>query len=253
MMRNDQNVIGTGGQFSRGTVSRPAIGASSECFRISEPSLGISTAYLTLPAAWFGQAEQDQRRAVLVALEMAFHRHDLDRLMLQRVEAVLVAGEDLDRRHQRRHPHRHREHHAGAGEMLVAQQMTGADRADHQRRGEIGRQHHVHEAVGKRRIEDHLEPVGGDELAVGIDGVAGRASASRNWPRGSRTPRSACRSRPSGSPGNAVLGRRARGRTASRRGSRPRGRTRSAPHRPSAGRSPGPVLSENTDQLVPNW
>ena len=55
MMRNDQNVIGTGGQFSRGTVSRPAIGASSECLRISEPSLGISTAYLTLPAAWSGQ------------------------------------------------------------------------------------------------------------------------------------------------------------------------------------------------------
>jgi hypothetical protein len=51
MMRNDQNVIGTGGQFSRGTVSRPAIGASGECFRISEPSFGISTAYLTLPAA----------------------------------------------------------------------------------------------------------------------------------------------------------------------------------------------------------
>ena len=44
MMRNDQNVIGTGGQFSRGTVSRPAIGASSECLRISEPSFGISIA-----------------------------------------------------------------------------------------------------------------------------------------------------------------------------------------------------------------
>ena len=44
MIRNDQNVIGTGGQFSRGTVSRPAIGASRQCFRISEPSFGISTA-----------------------------------------------------------------------------------------------------------------------------------------------------------------------------------------------------------------
>ena len=55
MIRNDQNVIGTGGQFSRGTVSRPAIGASSECLRISEPSFGISIAYSTLPAAWSGQ------------------------------------------------------------------------------------------------------------------------------------------------------------------------------------------------------
>ena len=40
MIRNDQNVIGTGGQFSRGTVSRPASGASSECLSISEPSFG---------------------------------------------------------------------------------------------------------------------------------------------------------------------------------------------------------------------
>src|SRR4051794_24209098 len=55
MIRNDQNVIGTGGQFSRGTVSSPASGASGECLRISEPSLGISMAYLTLPAAWSGK------------------------------------------------------------------------------------------------------------------------------------------------------------------------------------------------------
>ncbi len=32
----------------------------------------------------------------------------------------------------------------------------------------------MHEAVGKRRIEDDLEPIGGDELPVGVDGVAGR-------------------------------------------------------------------------------
>ena len=51
MIRNDQKVIGTGGQFSRGTVSRPAIGASSECLRISDPSFGTSMAYFTLPAA----------------------------------------------------------------------------------------------------------------------------------------------------------------------------------------------------------
>ena len=55
MMRNDQNGKTTGGQFSRGTVSRPAIGASGECFRISEPSFGIPIAYSSFPAAWLGQ------------------------------------------------------------------------------------------------------------------------------------------------------------------------------------------------------
>ena len=118
-------------------------------------------------------AEQDQRRAVLVALEMAFHGHDFHRLMFQRVEAVLIAGEDLDRRHQRGHPHRHGKHHARSGAMGIAQQMIRADRADHERGREIRRQHHVDEAIGERRVEDHLEPVGSDELAGRVDGVAG--------------------------------------------------------------------------------
>ena len=52
--------------------------------------------------------------------------------------------------------------------------MPGADRADHERRRQIRRQHHMNEAIGKRRIENHLEPVGGDELAGRVDGVAGR-------------------------------------------------------------------------------
>ena len=111
-MRNDQKTIGTGGQFSRGTVSSPCSGASGECFRISEPSLRDLDGVFDLARRPDRAAEQDQRRAVRVALEMALHGHDLGRLVLERVEAVLVAGEDLDRRDQRRHPHRHREHHA---------------------------------------------------------------------------------------------------------------------------------------------
>ena len=51
MTRNDQNTIATGGQFSRGTVSRPASGASKECLRISDDSFGISIAYFTLASA----------------------------------------------------------------------------------------------------------------------------------------------------------------------------------------------------------
>ncbi len=120
---------------------------------------------LHLRLVLIGDAEQDQRRAVGMALEMAFHRHHLDRLMLQRVEAVLVAGENLDRRHQRRHPHRHREHHARALQPRIAQQVISADAADHEGGGEKRRQHHVHEAVGEGRIEDHFPPVRGDELS----------------------------------------------------------------------------------------
>ena len=51
MIRNDQKITGTGGQFCRGTVSSPFSGASSECLSTSEEAFGISTAYLILPAA----------------------------------------------------------------------------------------------------------------------------------------------------------------------------------------------------------
>ena len=115
-----------------------------------------------------GNAEQDQWCAIWMALEVPFHRHHLNRLMLERVEAVLVSGEDLDRRHQRGHPHRHREHHAGAFQPRALQKMIGADGADHEGGGEICRQHHVDEAIGKGWIEDHLPPVGGDELALRV-------------------------------------------------------------------------------------
>jgi|GEM_PF-3033492 len=96
------------------------------------------------------------------------------RLVFQRVEAVPVARDDLDRCDDRGHPHRHGKHHARARQPGIPQQMEGAGRADHERRGEIGGQHHMHEAIGKRGIEDHLEPACGDELSVGVDGIARR-------------------------------------------------------------------------------
>ena len=68
MIRNDQNRIGTGGQFSRGTVSSPASGALGECFRISDDSFGNLDGVFDLARGLVGQAEQDQRRAVGMAL-----------------------------------------------------------------------------------------------------------------------------------------------------------------------------------------
>ena len=54
MIRNDQKMTATGGQFSRGTVSSPFSGASSECFRMRDEAFGISMEYFILPAAWSG-------------------------------------------------------------------------------------------------------------------------------------------------------------------------------------------------------
>src|SRR5216683_2929164 len=68
-----------------------------------------------LAGGLIGQAEQHQWRTVRVTLVMAFHRHHLGGLVLLCVEAVLIAGQNLDRHHQRRHPHRHRKHHPRTG------------------------------------------------------------------------------------------------------------------------------------------
>jgi hypothetical protein len=47
MMRNDQKTISAGGRFSLEMVFSPASGASGSCFRISDESFGISTAYFS--------------------------------------------------------------------------------------------------------------------------------------------------------------------------------------------------------------
>ena len=103
---------------------------------------------------------------------MPFHRHDLLRLVLQRVEPVHVACKDLNGRDDRRHPHRHREHQPGMGIRPVFQKMPGAHAADHERGGEICRDHRVDEAIGKTGIEHDVPPAfTGQELPVGADFV----------------------------------------------------------------------------------
>ena len=119
-----------------------------------------------------GQAEEIERRPGM-GLEMALHGGDLGRLVLQRVEAVEVAGYRLQRGHQGRHPHRHREHALGSTVPVALEQVPRTHAADHEGRGQVGAQHGVDEAVGKGGIEDDLPPVGGLEAALD-DGVAGR-------------------------------------------------------------------------------
>ena len=116
-----------------------------------------------------GDAEEVERRALGVALEMPLHRHDLGGLMLERVDAVQVAGEDLQRGDQHRHPHRHREIAPRGRIAAVAQQVQRAHRAHDEGRRQEGRQHHVHEAVGEGRVEHDRPPVLGDELPHVVD------------------------------------------------------------------------------------
>ena len=102
---------------------------------------------------------------------MALHRHDLGRLVLQRVEPMLVACENLDRRDDRCHPHRHREAFLGCFRPVPAQQMPSANAADRERRRQIGSNDRVDEAIGEAGVEDDRQPAvgAGDELADAVD------------------------------------------------------------------------------------
>jgi len=78
-----------------------------------------------------------------------------------------VAREDLHGRDERGHPHRHREHDACVRVCAIFQQVPRADRAHHERRGEIGGDHGVDEAVGEAGVEDDRPPAfTGEKLAV---------------------------------------------------------------------------------------
>ena len=119
-------------------------------------------------------AEQDQRRTVRVAIVMPLHCHDLCRLMLKRIQTMHVARKNLQRCHQQKHPHRHREHGPRRCIRAVAQQVQPADRAHDQRRGQIGRQHHMHQTVGEGGVKDDRPPILGHELTDVIDAKARR-------------------------------------------------------------------------------
>ena len=67
---------------------------------------------------------------------------------------------------QQQHPHRHREHRAHRSVVAAAQQMPAPRGADEERGREEGGDHHVHQAVRERRIEDHRQPVDRHDAAV---------------------------------------------------------------------------------------
>src|SRR3546814_2397781 len=86
-----------------------------------------------------------------MAVVMPLHRHDLLRLMLERIKPVQIAQENLHRCDQRRHPHRHRTHLARVQIRTVLEQVPSADSTDHESNGEVRRR----DSVPQTRSEEH--------------------------------------------------------------------------------------------------
>ena len=110
-----------------------------------------------------------------MAFEVPFHRHHFLRLVLERVEAVHVAREYLQRGHDGRHPHRHREHLSRVQIGAVLEQVPRTDPAHDEGRRQVSGHDSVHQAVREAGIEHDVPPARpGQELSVGSDLVTRR-------------------------------------------------------------------------------
>src|SRR3546814_9051691 len=76
--------------------------------RISDWSSDVCSSDLDAPLGITRQSEQHQWRAVGAGIVIALHCQHLGRPVLERVEPLRVASEDLDRRNKCGHPHRDR-------------------------------------------------------------------------------------------------------------------------------------------------
>src|SRR5262245_24255793 len=79
--------------------------------------------------------------------------------MLERVEAMLVADEELQRRDDGSKGDRHSEHGVALLQMFAGEDVSSAYGKHHERRRQIGGRHHMREAVREARVEDDVEPV----------------------------------------------------------------------------------------------
>ena len=106
------------------------------------------------------------------AVPVRLHGGDLDRLMLQRVEPVLVAEEKLQRRKHRDHAERHAHHDTALGLVPARHQIARPDRQDDERGRQICGGEHVGQAIWEAWIEDDCEPVErvGDAVAYLMPG-----------------------------------------------------------------------------------
>ena len=118
-----------------------------------------------------GNGEQIERDAAM-RIPNRLDRRQLRRLMLERVEAMRVAEQKLQRDQHGQQPQRHRQHRAGLLDEAPAPQIGGRDADDDEAGGDVDGVNRVGEPVGKRRAEDDLQPVLRHESAVD-DFVAG--------------------------------------------------------------------------------
>ena len=106
--------------------------------------------------------------------------------MLERIEAVLVADEELQRRSDGSERDRHADHGLAVLQMFAGEDVSCAYGEHHEGRGQIGRRHHMRESIREARVEDDVEPVEriGDAVAHFVSGRRLHPAVRRQDPEG---------------------------------------------------------------------
>ena len=116
MTRKAKNTGATGG-WSCSNASRPLQLAVAVVREDERRAFGQLDRVVGAPLVLVRDAEERERRAAL-GLPDRFHRRDLRRLVLERVQAVQVADEDLQR-------HQHRREVRAEAQRLAAPRVVG--------------------------------------------------------------------------------------------------------------------------------
>src|SRR5438309_9621025 len=85
------------------------------------------------------------------AVPMRLDRRDLRRLMLERIEAVLVADEELQRRSDRSEGDGHADHGMAMLQMFAGEDVSRPNGEDHEWWGQLRRRHHQRMAEWEAR------------------------------------------------------------------------------------------------------
>src|SRR5262245_16518906 len=113
----------------------------------------------TVHARLFVRPGKNMEVARFAAVPVRLHRRDLDRLISQRVEAVLVAQKQLQWCEDRSETDYHAQHRTAFLDVTACEKVAGADRQHHKSRREIRGIEHVRETVGETWVKNDRKPI----------------------------------------------------------------------------------------------
>ena len=163
MIRNAKKGMATGGRSARGILQAPD--DAVRVVRQDEAAEDGNLDRIAVGLAGFVRNGEKRQRHAARRFPMGLDGSELCRLVLERVQAVQVADEDLQGHEDAQKPQRHRKHDAALVDETTAPDQVGRHRSDNEGGGDIEADNRMGESVREGRVEDDLEPILGEEAS----------------------------------------------------------------------------------------